>query len=56
MNKNVIKHLNALKIFQLAYYWPACGNSIFLTIGEKVLLIAGLIPVIFISSYPTGDL
>ena len=50
MNKNLRNYLNALNIFQFAYYRPACGNSIFLQIGEKVLLIAGLIVIILISS------
>ena len=30
-----------------------CGNSIILPVGEKFLLIAGLIPIILISSYST---
>ena len=48
MNKNPRNKLNALNIFQFAYYWPACENYICLPIGEKVLLIAGLVPKISI--------
>ena len=44
MNKILRKKLYALNIFQLAYYLPACGNSICLPIGEKYLLIAVLVP------------
>ena len=33
----------------------ACGNYIFMTIGEKFLLISGLIPINLILSSSTGD-
>ena len=49
MNENFRNRLNALNIFQLAYYWPACGSYICLSIGEKNSLIAGLVKTISIS-------
>ena len=46
--------------FPITYCFPinkrcACGNLIFLTISKKFLLIAGLIPMISISSSSTGN-
>ena len=35
MNRHSSNKLNALNIFQFAYYWPACGNYICVPIGEN---------------------
>ena len=44
-NKNLRNNLDALNIFQFAYYWPACMNYICLSVGEKVLLISVFISI-----------
>ena len=55
MNKTFRNNLNALNLFKSSYYRPTCGNYICLPIGGKVLLLSGPIPIIFNSSYSTGD-
>ena len=59
-NKFNFTNLNFLRDCQLQSGLPslkrcACGNSIFLTIGENFLLITGLLPIILISSSSSSD-
>ena len=55
INKILRKKLNTLNIFQFAYYWPACGNSICLTVVETFPPVEGLVPKIAISSSSKED-
>ena len=45
-----------IMIFFLSLKRCVCGITIFLPISEKTLLIYGVVPIILISSYSTGDL